>query len=68
MFVCLEGTVLQGSLGCESGILGEKRGDKTPSRYGLESLKKNLWLPFQGRPGAFEGWGMKNSHTILGFR
>lgn len=35
-------------------------GDKTPSGYGLESLKKNL-CAFQGRPGAFEGWGMKNS-------
>ena len=57
MFVSLEGIILQGSLGCESGILGEKRGEKTPSGYGLESLKKNPWLPFQGGPGAFEGVG-----------
>ena len=57
MFVCLEGIILQGSLGCESGILGEKRGEKIPSGYGLESLKKNPWLPFQGGPGAFEGVG-----------
>lgn len=60
--MCLEGIILQGSFGCESGILGEKRGEKTPSGYVLESLKKNPWPPFQGGPGAFEGWEMKLAH------